>query len=446
MEVILDYNGMKVVKISSSIFWFINPITGSWVLIKFNTKDIDKERLKLIIKNFYNFFDENFLFIKKYKIIKQEIFNFENYPNTFRIEFPNCNLRCKYCYFIRDIKNVQMRITPKEIIDFCKKNNFTQIQFHGGEPLLFFDWIREFVGLADELGVKFDYELQTNGTLLSEDVVLFLKEHDFRVGVSLDGPGFVHDFYRVFPDGSSSFDLVMRGINILKKHKVKFGILTTITRELIRNKESAVRFLKKLGVPLIFNIPMFQGGYSIKDISLDEITNFLLWYLETYGFDNTIKSLHGFTAFMVGNKSIIEENGEKYAVIKSNCGAGSTALSVNYDGRLYLCPLLPRGMSPGSIRDDFNVIKKNLTYFRNEIESKRLDFIIKSNKGLLFGIYKFGCPARSFAYKHSFLVEDYIIPVYEEILEKFFLNIDRFYEQLNMKKVVFDDFTIYIMR
>ena len=52
--------------------------------------------------------------------------------------------------------------------------------------------------------------IQTNGTLLDDEWGAFLKEHDFLVGISIDGPREMHDAYRVDKGGKPTFDRVMR--------------------------------------------------------------------------------------------------------------------------------------------------------------------------------------------------------------------------------------------
>ena len=62
--------------------------------------------------------------------------------------------------------------------------------------------------------------LQTNGTLLTDEWCLFLKKHDFMVGISLDGPQAIHDRYRRDRKGNGSFEKAMQGLRLLQKHQV----------------------------------------------------------------------------------------------------------------------------------------------------------------------------------------------------------------------------------
>ncbi len=97
-----------------------------------------------------------------------------------------CNLNCNYCYFKRGVQD--QVLSPKEVLD--KIIGIKSIIFSGGEPLLNFKWIKEFLTLAKENKASFDNViLFTNGTLLTDEIASFLKEHNVNVNVSLDGPG-----------------------------------------------------------------------------------------------------------------------------------------------------------------------------------------------------------------------------------------------------------------
>jgi uncharacterized protein len=69
---------------------------------------------------------------------------------------------------------------------------------------------------------------QNNGTLLNDEWGRFFREHDVLVGISIDGPRELHDAYRLDKGGVPTFDRVMRGLEVLKKHRVEFNILACV--------------------------------------------------------------------------------------------------------------------------------------------------------------------------------------------------------------------------
>lgn len=91
------------------------------------------------------------------------------------------------------------------------------ITFYGGEPLLEFhhlfrECVRFAVDYAASLNKEVRFSITTNGTLLNDEIVDFLVEHDFLVLTSFDGLKEPHDRYRVFPGGTGSFDLVLKNL------------------------------------------------------------------------------------------------------------------------------------------------------------------------------------------------------------------------------------------
>ena len=77
-------------------------------------------------------------------------------------------------------------------------------------------------------GQSVQYAIQTNGTLLDDDWCAFLRQHGFLVGLSVDGPRDIHDMYRLNKGGKGTFDQVMHGWTLLRKHGVEFNILCTV--------------------------------------------------------------------------------------------------------------------------------------------------------------------------------------------------------------------------
>ena len=70
--------------------------------------------------------------------------------------------------------------------------------------------------------------IQTNGTLLNDEWCRFFRENNFLVGISIDGPQPFHDSYRHTAGGQSSFEQVMRGIELLKKHRVEWNAMAVV--------------------------------------------------------------------------------------------------------------------------------------------------------------------------------------------------------------------------
>lgn len=171
-----------------------------------------------------------------------------------------CNLRCRYCFY-----SVQDQATPHVMNEELLESFISQYMslfsgrltfiWHGGEPLLaglkFFEKI---IQLQQKCNKNHDIRnhIQTNGTCITDEWVLFFKEHHFRIGVSLDGCSVGHNQFRKRHLGGGSFDQVKRGIEILKKYGITPGFIQVLTR-------SNLQHLKK-DFSFFMNFPLSSKG------------------------------------------------------------------------------------------------------------------------------------------------------------------------------------------
>lgn len=141
-----------------------------------------------------------------------------------------CNLRCEYCAFSGIYKENRVHSgnrmsfeTAKRAIDFYLEHSVDTpsafIGFYGGEPLLEFDLIKKCVNYVKKTieGKKIYFNLTTNGTLLEDERVRFLAENDISIAISLDGSKKDHDICRRFPDGTGSFDIIIKNLQNMTK-------------------------------------------------------------------------------------------------------------------------------------------------------------------------------------------------------------------------------------
>ena len=160
-----------------------------------------------------------------------------------------CNLSCEYCYEYGEDKIVDTENgrkpkfmseqTARDSVDFMLResgdNKVAHVTFFGGETLLNFPVLQKTIAYARqrgaELGKQVDFSLTTNGTLLKPDVIEFLAENQVGVTISIDGPKEVQDKFRVFHNGTGSYDVVAPKIQeLLKRHRSRpIGARVTLT-------------------------------------------------------------------------------------------------------------------------------------------------------------------------------------------------------------------------
>jgi uncharacterized protein len=186
----------------------------------------------------------------------------------------SCNLHCTYCFYTEK-ENLYDEPAPfrmsSEILEnfirqYIKSQDAPEVQFawQGGEPtLLGIDYFRSVKAYQEKYAgdKKIANSIQTNGTLLTDDWCRFFKEHGFLVGLSIDGPRKLHDRYRVKRNGRPTFNKVMSGVELLRKHKVSFNTLTVVNDHNSRQPLEVYRFLKRIGdghmqfIPIVERLP-----------------------------------------------------------------------------------------------------------------------------------------------------------------------------------------------
>jgi len=184
---------------------------------------------------------------------------------------PICNLGCEYCFYLEKEalfgKGEKWRMSDEVLERYVRQYIEAQpvdtvtFAWQGGEPtLLGVDFFRKAVALEKKYagGKRIENSIQTNGTLLDEEWCAFFKENGFLVGISVDGPQPLHDTYRVTKNGKGSYDKVMRGLELLKKHGVEYNTLTVVNRANSQRPDEVYRFLRNTGSQYIQFIPLVE--------------------------------------------------------------------------------------------------------------------------------------------------------------------------------------------
>ena len=153
----------------------------------------------------------------------------------------NCNLKCKYCYaqpvFTHELMSLE---TAKKAINLCKDKDFTLI-LAGGEPLLNFKVIEKLYQYLKENGYKCKIGLQSNGTLITDEIAEKLAAMEINIGISFDGTMAVNEELR---GGTKK---VLEGINLLREHKKNININCVLSNRNIDKLEKLVEMAYYLG-------------------------------------------------------------------------------------------------------------------------------------------------------------------------------------------------------
>ena len=215
-------------------------------------------------------------------------FNFANFgPINLVVIQPNsfCNLDCDYCYL--PDRHLHNRLSL-DLIEPIFKNIFTSrffqddfsICWHAGEPLTVpISFYEKIFAKIDEANAKYnkteflyDYSFQTNGTLITQAWCNFFLKYPVHVGVSIDGPAFLHDAHRKSRGGGNSHELAMRGIRYLQKNDIPYSTISVITEDSLNYPDEIFNFFVENEImDVAFNMEETEGVNDSSSLQGKEI-------------------------------------------------------------------------------------------------------------------------------------------------------------------------------
>ena len=198
----------------------------------------------------------------------------------------HCNLACKYCYYLEKNKlypTAQRHLMSNEMLEqftreYIEAQTMNQVLFtwHGGEPLLrSIDFYRKALSLQQKYagGRRIDNVIQTNGTLLTDEWCEFFAQNHWLVGISIDGPQPDHDHYRLTAAGKPSWQKVMQGIKLLKKHGVEWNAMAVVNAYNVNHPMEFYRFFKENGcqflqfTPIVERLTRHEDGRTLASLA-----------------------------------------------------------------------------------------------------------------------------------------------------------------------------------
>ncbi|GAB6116872.1 thioether cross-link-forming SCIFF peptide maturase [Thermoanaerobacter brockii subsp. lactiethylicus] len=264
-----------------------------------------------------------------------------------------CNLACTYCFNKTNNEKVTYTFFPErnieKIIEFLKRTDihFVTIRFFGGEPLLEIEYIEKILKYIEmkiknkELAINVQYNVFTNGTILNDKILEILRRYNIFIFISIDGCKEMHDINRKYPNGSGSFDLVLRNAQILNK-QFPYKLIVRCIFDPSQNQISLVDVADKLFNYGFFvvsiespwvdkNFHMALNKNNLLNIK-GHIKNFTFEYIKRIKNKNySLIGIHPFSRYI------------QFLVNKCNfldiysCGAGAEMIAISTKGDIYPC-------------------------------------------------------------------------------------------------------------
>lgn len=262
----------------------------------------------------------------------------------------NCNLGCKYCYEGEDKpSNVMSKDVIDKAINFIinkyeKVEDNLVIRIHGGEPLLEFKSIKYIVESFKKKSknLKIRFAITTNGTILNDEMLEFIKNEIVDVTVSIDGDIDTHNNMRPFKNGKGSHSIVMKNSQILNENIKSLRVRMTFDSDTVFNLYNDVKYLIESGFRCIVPAPnLFDKNWDLDHVNALEA--------EMYKIKEYLSDKKNIFVSIVDKPDYIS---------KGNCSGGINNFHIYTDGNIYPC-IVSVGNKEFSIGNIVNGINKN---------------------------------------------------------------------------------------
>ena len=286
------------------------------------------------------------------------------YPTTGILNLTDdCNLACHYC-FVQQQPNYMSYQTAKTAVDWLNNNywikkeknllkddNWIGIQYFGGEPTLLWDKIIVPLTLyiREKYGWQFQIGMTTNGTLLDEEKISFLRKYDVGILLSIDGDKDTQDLTRPCRNGKSSFDLIVKNIPKILELFPQTTFRATINQENVNKLFHNFLFAESLGFKQCFFSPNEREKWTEENLLIleQEVTK-IFQYQALLFKNNIIPSLTStlirnslYNAIDIYQHIMKNETIQKDKIINPRkeylCGIGQSSVSINFEGEIYTC-------------------------------------------------------------------------------------------------------------
>ena len=229
---------------------------------------------------------------------------------------PFCNIDCSYCYLPdRQSKKQITRDVLEAIFERAFASGLVEHPFtvvwHAGEPCVLPPrFYKEAIAILERhntLGVRVDHSFQTNGTLIDAEWCAFIKSHNVRIGVSVDGPAFLHDRFRRTRGGKGTHTRVIQGMELLRSEGIPFHVITVLTGASLDYPDELYEFYRQYGISSVgFNVEEIEGPHRHSSLegsaTYERVVRFFARFYDLARGDWPlhVRELHGATATIFG--------------------------------------------------------------------------------------------------------------------------------------------------
>ena len=266
-----------------------------------------------------------------------------------------CNFSCKYCLQGEHKECVVQPIFSEAMLAFLddySSEKDTMMSFWGGEPLLYFNSIKKIV---ERYGDKFQYEMVSNGSLLTEEIVEFLNQ--YKIGLHLSHDGAITEY--------------TRNIDILKDARLKKlfekverkSVNITMTSESPSMEELFQYYPEDylININTMINTTDTSISRKLADFNYEKYKSDMQYLFDSYekylcGDMSKYREADTVTRFMGSLQAFLNEGRVRNRCFA--CGHGKKMLNIDCNGDFYLCH--NSNVRIGTVEEGYDVAGKTL--------------------------------------------------------------------------------------
>lgn len=278
-----------------------------------------------------------------------------------------CNLRCPYCYVHKRGREMDVttgRAAIEAVIRSAKAHNFQAIKlkYAGGEPTLRWPLVRMLHAYAQTLTIHHGLDLHatvlSNGTLLTDAMIAWLRDQNVRLMISLDGIGAVQDAQRPSANGDGSFEQIAANIHRALEHGLSPYLSITVTDQNVAHLTDVVAFAMERD--LLFNLNF------VRDIqSASRLANPTVQQRWIQGLQDTLSVIEA----RLPRRRLIDGILDRSLLSSPHaypCGAGRNYLVIDPQGNIARCQMcMDNVLSDVTADDPLEIIRQTKSGLQN---------------------------------------------------------------------------------
>lgn len=344
-----------------------------------------------------------------------------------------CNLRCKYCSRYKGDYDSNKTISQELLSEILKKASAyaasigerVVVQFHGGEPLTRFDLIRNAILNNGDANDLLDFRIQTNATLLTEEILQFCKDYEVHLGISVDGPPALNAITRRFRDGRSVDGILAEKIELIKRFLPRHTIscLCVLSAANVEHAVEVMEFVFEKSIDDVSILPLYPdfSNCLTDDNHIIPRTKDMVRFSERV-FDIWVAELKKGRRVSIPNFQIwfwnLMGGNANFKLNTTSCGVGQSMIFIDKDGEVYPCGPFSyeREFSMGNILSMDTIQQLYESRVFHMFSERKTDAVEKCTDCALQGICLGGCPANSYLQHKDIFRNDPFCEYWEGLL------------------------------